>query len=88
MIEIVPSLVVSNTHEKLPHREVRDDGPLEALGKEMDEWCPQVLFDRKPPVGSLDPIAFPNTADFAGEFDLACFISDVLDDGVAKDEVE
>jgi len=54
----------------------------------MNEWCPQVLFDRKPPVGSLDPITFPNTADFAREFDLTCFIADVLDDRVAKGEVE
>jgi len=39
-------------------------------------------------VGGLDPITFPNTANFARECDLTCFIADVLDDGVAEGEVE
>ena len=47
-----------------------------------------MLLDGKPAIGGLHPIGAAYAGDFAGESALGRGIADVLDDGIAEDDVE
>ena len=54
----------------------------------MDERGEQMLLDGKPAVGGLHPVGAADAGDFAGKSALAGGVADVLDDGIAEDDVE
>src|SRR5258708_1344113 len=74
--------------DERPDGEVSGDAALPSGSQEVEERGEQVRLDGERAVGGLHPIRTADAGDLVSKFLLALETADVLDHGVAEDDVE